>query len=137
MPPITSRWRSRPHRKLDQRHQDSWLEQLDQEDQNLRAALNFLLSNQDRERAVRFTGALGRYWYMRGRLSEGLNWTEQALGLRATSAARPEDRRALLLPACSPFTSIRTSGPAPGWKRVCNLCEDVADHVGFAWPPIC
>ena len=118
--------------ELDHRHQDSWLEQLDQEDQNLRAALNFLLSNQDRERAVRFTGALGRYWYMRGRLSEGLNWTEQALGLRATSAARPEDRRALLFAGLFAIHLDQDQRAGAWLEESMQLCEEVADHSRFA-----
>src|SRR5918911_1526092 len=118
--------------ELDHRRQDKWLEQLDHEDQNLRAALNFLLSTHDQERAVRLTGALGRYWYVRGRLSEGLDWTEQALGRRANGAARPEDRTALL--AAGLFAIHLDQGErARAWlEESMNLCEAAGDHGGFA-----
>jgi predicted ATPase/DNA-binding CsgD family transcriptional regulator len=55
-----------------------WLDKLDQESENLRAAFNFLLTTKDRERAVRLKDALGWFWHQRGRLSEGHDWSEQA-----------------------------------------------------------
>ncbi len=65
--------------------QYSWLDRLDADNENLRAALSFLLAGHEREQAVRLAGALGWFWYIRGRLTEGLDWTEQTLaecGLR-------------------------------------------------------
>jgi ATP/maltotriose-dependent transcriptional regulator MalT len=59
--------------------QYSWLDRLDRDNENLRAALSFLLERNDRARAVRLTRALGWFWYMRGRLAEGMDWSEQAL----------------------------------------------------------
>jgi DNA-binding CsgD family transcriptional regulator len=90
------------------------------------------LSNQDPARAVQLTGALGRYWYTRGRLSEGLNWTEQALRLRPPSVAHPEDRCALF--AAGLFAIHLDQGErARVWlEESMNLAAAAEDHAGFA-----
>jgi tetratricopeptide (TPR) repeat protein len=59
--------------------QDAWLGQLDAEHDNLRAALGWALQEQA-ELAVRLGGALWRFWYARGHLSEGRKLLERALG---------------------------------------------------------
>jgi ATP/maltotriose-dependent transcriptional regulator MalT len=54
---------------------------LEREHNNLRAALRWSLRSEDVERTLRFAGALWRFWYVRGHLSEGRRWLEQALAL--------------------------------------------------------
>ena len=64
--------------------QITWLERLDREHENLRAALHWLLEQgkigQNMEMALRLSGALWRFWDLRGYVSEGRQWLEQALG---------------------------------------------------------
>src|SRR5260370_27971039 len=48
-----------------------WLEYLQQESENLRAALAWLVQHNEQEAALRLAGALWRFWGMRGHLSEG------------------------------------------------------------------
>ncbi len=48
-----------------------WLEWLQQEHENLRAALEWLVQSKEHEMALRLGGALWRFWWMRGHLSEG------------------------------------------------------------------
>lgn len=55
-----------------------WLDRLDTEHDNLRVALTWTLAR-DAEAALRLAGALGRFWAIRGYLSEGRDWAEQAL----------------------------------------------------------
>ena len=54
------------------------LEVLEQEHENFRAALRWSLRHEGTT-ALRLGGALGRFWEIRGHLSEGRNWLEQAL----------------------------------------------------------
>jgi non-specific serine/threonine protein kinase len=56
----------------------AWLEQLAAEQDNLRAALGWLLAH-DPEQALRLAAALVRFWFGRGQLGEGRAWLEQAL----------------------------------------------------------
>jgi predicted ATPase/DNA-binding CsgD family transcriptional regulator/transcriptional regulator with XRE-family HTH domain len=55
-----------------------WLGRLEAEHQNFRAALAWSLEH-DAETALRLSGALWRFWYMRGHLSEGRRWLDRAL----------------------------------------------------------
>ncbi len=59
--------------------QEAWLERLDAEGGNLRAALSWALKKGEAELAVRLGGALGEFWYYRGHVSEGRRWLEVAL----------------------------------------------------------
>jgi hypothetical protein len=58
-----------------------WLDRLEREHNNLRAALRFSLQSEDVKSTLRLGGALWRFWYVRGHLSEGRRWLEQALAL--------------------------------------------------------
>jgi predicted ATPase len=54
-----------------------WLERLDAEHGNLRAALSWVLEGKEPELALRLSGALGDFWDLRGRLTEvGRGWLE-------------------------------------------------------------
>ena len=65
-----------PHLKGAQ--QMEWLEQVEMEQENLRAALGWLLE-QEMDLAVRLSTALWWFWYVRGYWSEGRRWLETAL----------------------------------------------------------
>ena len=58
-----------------------WLRQLAEEQENLRAALGFLIEHQEVELAVQLSGALWRYWVNRGYFSEGRYWLAASLEL--------------------------------------------------------
>jgi predicted ATPase len=62
-------------------HQVVWLARLEVEHANLRAAIQWVLDQRDVELSLRFTGALWRFWYVRGYLSEGRRWLDAALAL--------------------------------------------------------
>lgn len=59
--------------------QAGWLNQLEQEHDNLRAALHWLIEEGEIEAALRLCGALHRFWLTRDHQSEGYQWTEKAL----------------------------------------------------------
>ena len=72
--------------------QGTALDRLGQEEDNLRAALEWGLAPRAgatrSQVALRLAGALGFYWFLRGRLLEGRRWLERAL---ATPAGGPGD----------------------------------------------
>jgi len=65
--------------ELGREHQGAWLERLETEHDNLRAALECFLEQEETEPALRLCGALGDFWHMRGYLSEGQRSLEAAL----------------------------------------------------------
>jgi predicted ATPase len=77
--------------------EESWLARLDLEQENLRAALTWTIAHGPAEVAVRLAGALWRFWFLRGHLTEGWRALERALAVggavspawraRATNAA--------------------------------------------------
>jgi predicted ATPase/DNA-binding SARP family transcriptional activator/DNA-binding CsgD family transcriptional regulator len=62
----------------------AWLERLEAEHDNLRAALSWSL-NDEPERALRLAAALARFWEIRAYFSEGRGWLEA--GLRRSGRA--------------------------------------------------
>lgn len=75
--------------------QGLWLGRLQREQENLRAALGFLIEQQEAELAVQLSGALWLFWYMQGFFREGRNFLERALGLPHGSVRTEARARAL------------------------------------------
>lgn len=61
--------------------QRAWLHRLELEHNNFRAALQRAFDQQDVETLLRLSGALWRFWTLRGHLREGQHWLETALKL--------------------------------------------------------
>ena len=76
--------------RLQGAEQSVWLEWLEVEYDNLRAALEWgQASHANAEAGLRLAGALWAFWYLRGKLSEGRLWLEGALtGARGGTSAR-------------------------------------------------
>lgn len=81
--------------ELKGRDQLEWLRRLEQDHDNLRAALEWALEHDgmaqgDDEWALRLSGALHLFWRMRGHFHEGRSWLAKSLGqcLERHSAAR-------------------------------------------------
>src|SRR5437867_1071258 len=58
-----------------------WLETLEREHDNLRAALRWALDRREVETALRLAAALPRFWFGHGYLSEGRRWLNEALSI--------------------------------------------------------
>jgi predicted ATPase len=74
--------------------QKMWIERLDAEHDNFRAALRWSIEQAEWETAARLAGALGRFWYVRGYLSEGRNWIEHIL---SEQSGLPAEKRIYVL----------------------------------------
>jgi predicted ATPase/DNA-binding CsgD family transcriptional regulator len=74
--------------------QGEWLERLDTEHGNLRAALRWLLEEGEVDAAARFAWALWLFWFHRGHQDEGRRWVE---GVLEKGDALPTHLRAKVL----------------------------------------
>ena len=72
-----------PH--LRQSDQITWLDRLDREQSNLRAALAWTIQ-EDPAAALRLAAALHWFWNLRGHIAEGQRWLGDALAQPATAA---------------------------------------------------
>ena len=67
--------------RLEDRDLATWLDELEGEHDNLRAALAWLRDRGAAEQGLRLAGALRLFWHLRGHLSEGREWLAQLLAL--------------------------------------------------------
>lgn len=93
--------RAEPH--LLKRNSAVWVKRLEEEHDNLRAALHWSVSN-DALVAARLAAAIRQFWSIRGHLSEGIGWAEEILGLEADL---PPEIEWKLLTLCGNFTQFR------------------------------
>jgi predicted ATPase len=77
-----------PH--LTSADQEGWLQRLVAEHDNLRAALQWSLTCGAALQALRLSGALWRFWRVRGHHTEGRRWLEAALAVPPASDADSE-----------------------------------------------
>lgn len=61
--------------------QVAWLDRLEREHDNLRAALAWSVQTAHAEPTLRTVGVLSRFWWTRGYVEEGRRWMEQSLAL--------------------------------------------------------
>jgi tetratricopeptide (TPR) repeat protein len=73
--------------KLIGTQQATWLDQLEREYGNLRAALEWVLDCAEVTLATQFCGTLWHFWAMRGHLGEGRRWLERTRRLGTASEA--------------------------------------------------
>ncbi|HMA35978.1 MAG TPA: tetratricopeptide repeat protein, partial [Chloroflexia bacterium] len=88
--------------------QASALRRLEQDHDNMQAALAWALEQADYEGAARLAGALGRFWIVRGYWSEGRRWLEQLL---ATGAPLARPLRARVLQAAGTLALAQADFP--------------------------
>jgi tetratricopeptide (TPR) repeat protein len=74
--------------------QKTWLERLEAEHDNMRAALSWASVRNEAELVLRLAGVLSWFWWMRGHYSEGRRWLEEALAIEGLGS--PESRAMVL-----------------------------------------
>jgi predicted ATPase/Tfp pilus assembly protein PilF len=95
--------------------QQAWLGRLAVEYDNLRAALEACMAENEVETGLRLGGALWRFWEVRGYLGEGRHWLERVL------ARRPEGG--------GPPGAVRTGGRAKALAGAGRLACNQGDYA--------
>src|SRR5262249_35214059 len=79
-------------------HQSAWLDRLEREHDNLRAALAWTIEH-DLDTALRLSGGRWRFWFTGGYMLEGQEWLDGAVEHGAGAAGVPRAVRARALTA--------------------------------------
>jgi predicted ATPase len=112
--------------------QRQWLDRLERDHGNLRAALNWTIRDRERAIALRLSTALWRFWQMRGHLQEGRRRIEAALPLCA-----PDDRselraRALQAAGGIAYWQGELKGMTGYYEEAVELWRELGDDAGLA-----
>ena len=70
--------------------QEHWLQTLEQEHDNLRAALRWFVVREDARDAMRLASALEQFWQFRGYIMEGRGWLKAVLEADRSGASKSE-----------------------------------------------
>jgi predicted ATPase/DNA-binding CsgD family transcriptional regulator len=117
--------------ELRRAQQKLWLHRLEDDHDNLRAALKWALETTDGEMAGRLGAALWRFWQRRSHLAEGREWLEQILVL---GARVPSTLRAQML-AGSGFLAFLQGNYTTGRaleEESLKLYQEIGDKTGIA-----
>jgi Tetratricopeptide repeat len=116
-----------------------WLERLEREHDNLRAAMQWSLeqaggerAEQRKETALRLSAALRRFWLMHGHISEGLSFLEQALTARQGIVASVQ-AKALQAAASLALFIDDTERAEMLCGESLTLCRELGDRAGIAF----
>jgi tetratricopeptide (TPR) repeat protein len=109
-----------------------WLGQLEQEHDNLRAALQWALKFKELKVAGRLGSALSRFWEMHSHTIEGYHWLGQVLAIKGTMQA---SLRAKVLLAAGQMASTLEDCPRDRvlLQESLTLYRAVEDKKGIAW----
>ncbi len=118
--------------KLKGVEQTQWLQLLEEEHDNLRAALDWSLSEPVPTQGLRLCAALPVFWWTRGYLSEGRKWCARALGNSGVPEPTPERRKVLngvgtLAWMQGDYVAARTY-----YEENLGYCREIEDRNGIA-----
>ncbi len=114
--------------------QRAWLDRLEGEHDNLRAALRWTQESGQREQGLRLAGALARFWHVRGYLREGRSWLEGLLAQDEDAGRVTPATRAKALSGIGTLAYYQGdyASAVPLFTRSLDLYRDLVDHQGSA-----
>jgi len=108
-----------------------WLDILEADHDNLRAALHIAVEDDHGNEGLRLAGALGRFWEVRGHFSEGRNWL-RALLAQSTDAPASIRIRALLATVRMAARLNEEQDERTTAEECLLISQDVGDKCGVA-----
>ena len=109
-----------------------WLERLEAERDNFRAALGWLLERGDTERAHRLIGSLRRGWVARGYLSETRKWLEAAFEQNA-AVPKPVEAKSLYALGRVALVQGDYDQAIPSLEQSARLFHELSDTEGLVF----
>lgn len=120
-----------PH--LESKDAPEWLERLEKDHDNLRAALNFLADQGDAEGAMLMGGRLWRFWHFRGHLTQGRQMLERVLDLPSAQAPTAGRAKALVGLAGLIYWQADYAGAEEDYKEALEIYRALEDHSNIGW----
>ncbi len=111
--------------------QPIWLDRVELEHDNFRSALRWALAAGESSLAIKLVGALSRFWYLRGYLIEGADWSTRVL---AADSGEPSLVRAQALHGAGLITETlgQLDRAIPAYEEALAIRETLGDREGAA-----
>jgi predicted ATPase/DNA-binding SARP family transcriptional activator/DNA-binding CsgD family transcriptional regulator len=109
--------------------QGEWLERLELDHDNFRAALSWMLERGEAQLGLRLSGALGELWFMYGHLDEGRRWLEATL---ASGDEAPARIKALLHAALAAWEQLDYEHSEAFGEEAATLARRLGDAAATA-----
>jgi DNA-binding CsgD family transcriptional regulator len=109
-----------------------WLERLELEHDDLRAALRWAADTSARETELRLVAALWWFWLRHDHMSEGRRWLEEALERADPSAHRAVRAKLLCGAGFLAFSQISHHAARSRLEESAKICREIRDRRGLA-----
>ena len=110
----------------------AWLDRLEQDHDNLRAAISWATGAGAAETALRMSADLWRFWQMRGYLAEGLERVSQALALKSSHDHPGVRADALSAAAGLAYWLAESERARSLYQEEIRARQDLGDRAGLA-----
>ncbi len=112
--------------------QGEWLDLLEAEHENLRSALEWSMVAKRAEECLRLCGALWRFWFTRGYLSEGREWCARALGTAGAEERTSERAKVLNGVGVLAYTQGDDGSAQAFYEESLTIFREIGDLRGIA-----
>jgi non-specific serine/threonine protein kinase len=119
-----------PH--LSGAEQVTWLDRIETDHDNVRAALRWSIDNGHAETGMRIGGALWRFWLQRNHIREGRRWLEEVLALPAASEPTAHRVKAMTTLAGLVYWQGDYDAAGEAYRETLALYEGLGDPAGMA-----
>lgn len=109
-----------------------WLDRLDAERDNLRAALRWARENGEIETGLRIAGALGWFWTHQGYWSEGRSWIEEALAQVGEPTPTVAEAEAIYVAGALAWMQGDHAAAYPRLQESVELWRELGDERGLS-----
>jgi predicted ATPase len=118
--------------KLTADDQAAWLDRIELEHDNLRAAMRRSIDGGHTELAMRTASALWRFWQLRGHLSEGRAWLTEILALPECAMATALRASTLTALAGIAYWQTDYAAAGPAYEEALSIYRELDDQPGVA-----
>ena len=122
----------RAERELRGPHQEAYLDLLELEHDNLRAALTWAIHRGQAEPSLLLVWALWRFWHLRGHLSAGRRWATEALALPSAQGRTAARAKALGAAGGLAYWQTDAAVVRTAYEEALAIWRELKDEHGIA-----